>query len=131
MSYTGSEFELQKYVVQLLRLTGRPDVVWYHVPNGEYRSPKTGARLKAMGVQRGVADLCLLIPRGPFQYGMACFLELKAAKGRQTPEQRAFMDAVVRGGARYAIAKSPEEARGILEGWGAIRSSTPVVREAA
>ena len=35
----------------------RPDVIMRHVPNGEHRDPRTAAKLKAMGVLPGSADL--------------------------------------------------------------------------
>lgn len=56
----------------------------YHVPNGGYRSKRTGGRMKAAGLRRGVPDLCLACPRHGF-HGL--YLELKAGKGRATPEQ--------------------------------------------
>lgn len=115
MTYAGNEFALQRYVIDLLRLTARRNVVWFAVPNGEYRSPRTGARLKAMGVVPGVADVVLVIPPG-----QAHFLELKAAKGRQSAEQREFEEWAASSGAPYAIARSPEEARRLLADWGAI-----------
>lgn len=49
----------------------------------------TGARLKAMGVRRGFPDLTLWLPRGGL-HGLA--VELKAAKGKPTTEQLAWLD---------------------------------------
>lgn len=110
-----AEYEFQRYVVGLLRYCAGRDVLWYAVPNGEYRTPKAGARLKAAGVIAGVADLALVIR------GHAHFLELKTRCGRQSPEQIAFAAAAEAAGASYAVARSPEEAAQILHRWGALR----------
>jgi hypothetical protein len=110
-----AEWQLHLYIVQLLRYCASRDVLWYHCPNGEARSPKTGARLKAMGVRPGVADFCLTIR------GHSHFLELKRRTGRQSPEQIAFAAAAEAAGASYAVARSPEEAKEILRRWGALR----------
>ena len=44
-------------LVTMLRWCLRPDVIMRHVPNGEDRTPRIGAKLKAMGVLPGSADL--------------------------------------------------------------------------
>lgn len=61
----------------------------HHSPNGGARSVVTGAQMKAMGTRRGFPDLILPIPRGAC--GLA--LELKAGKGRATPEQADWLRA--------------------------------------
>lgn len=85
-----SEDAIQIVLMRWLELQ-YPDVArWvFHVPNGGARSRVTGARLKAMGVRQGVPDLMLCAPRNGF-HGLA--VELKAAKGRPTPEQLAWLD---------------------------------------
>jgi hypothetical protein len=110
-----AEYQLQLYVVGLLRYSARRDVVWFAVPNGEWRTPAAGARLKATGVVAGVADLVLVIK------GRAHFLELKTATGRQSREQVAFALAAVHAGGLYEIATSPEQAKQTLARWGALR----------
>src|SRR5262247_1592233 len=44
-------------LVSMLRWCLRPDVLFRHVPNGEHRDRRTAAKLKAMGVLPGSADL--------------------------------------------------------------------------
>ena len=51
----------------------------FHVPNGGYRARKTAARMKLLGVKRGVPDLIMLLPRGDY-CGLA--IELKRSEGR-------------------------------------------------
>jgi len=111
-----SEFDLQRFTVQLLTLNGRSDCVWYAVPNGEYRSKRTGARLKAMGVRPGVADIAIILPGGK-----SAFMELKSPTGRLSPDQRVFRADAETAGALYAVASTPEQAQDILASWGALR----------
>lgn len=115
-SYTGSEFALQKYVVDLLRFFAKPRVLWFAVPNGEYRSPRTGARLKAQGVRAGVADLVIVGPRG-----LVHFLELKTKRGTLSEVQRIFADDCIINDCPYSVARSPEDARSTLINWDVIR----------
>jgi hypothetical protein len=102
-------------IVQLLRFTAT--VPYRHVPNGEARSPRTGAKLKRMGVQAGVADFHLTLPGG-----ITGWLEVKASDGRQSSEQKAFQAAEEAAGARYAVVRSIDEARAVLASWGAVRA---------
>lgn len=120
-----SETDLQKTVVAAVRFNIRRNVIFFHCPNGEYRSKRTGARLKAMGVLPGVPDLTVIV-------GSAIhFLELKTATGRQTPEQKAFQLRCEVAGIPYAIARTPEEAAATLYGWKAITTNPLVHRRAA
>src|SRR5699024_10256580 len=70
--------------VQLIRWAGLargayPALRWLHaVPNGGARNIVVARKLKAEGVQRGVPDLCLPVPRGPY-HGL--YIELKRAGG--------------------------------------------------
>ena len=112
------EYELQRFVVECLRFYATKGLIFYHCPNGEARSKRTGARLKAMGVRPGVGDICIVLPGGS-----AAFLELKTAKGRSSPEQRIFRADCQAIGARYDIAASPEQAVDVLLSWGALRSN--------
>lgn len=113
---SASETLVHEAVVTLLRFTAHPATIWYHAANGEARSPRTGAKLKRMGVRRGVADICLVLPDG-----RAGFLEIKTDSGRLSPDQKAFRDDCERSGARYAVVRSVDEAEQILRSWGALR----------
>ena len=56
----------------------------YHIPNGGGRDAIEGKHLKEQGVKPGVPDLCLPVPRGAYD---ALYIELKAEKGKPSPEQ--------------------------------------------
>lgn len=86
-----SEHSEQCAVIEWARImAGRyPELCWlYHTPNGELRDPAVGALLRKMGVSPGVPDLALPVPRGQW-HGM--FIELKAAHGRLSPAQEAWL----------------------------------------
>lgn len=74
---------------------------FFSIPNEGARTPANGARMKAMGRRRGVADMCLVIPQKPIYNGL--FIEFKIGKGKQSPEQIAFQEAVESKGYRYQI----------------------------
>ena len=104
MGRNNQELIIHKAIVQHFRIRLPDDCLWLHIPNGEKRSPRTGARLKAMGVRPGAADL-IIIWRGQ----IIC-MEIKAPKGRQEPAQRDFAELAMKAGARYIIATSSAEA---------------------
>jgi len=111
-----SEFRFQVSVKKLLERTAPSNVIWFHVPNGEKRSRRTGGKLKKMGVRRGVPDFAFVLPSG-----QAAFLELKTDDGTPSQEQNDFADSCARIGAPYAVARSIDDAISILSAWGAIK----------
>lgn len=109
-----TELDLHRAAAQFLILAVPPgEMDWHHPPNGEVRSPRTAAKLKGMGVRAGVADFCCTL-RG----GQVGWIELKAAKGRLSPEQRAFRERQEALGARYAVVRSLDELESTLRAWG-------------
>lgn len=110
------ERQLHLFAVQLIRMTARPGVVYWHAANEGVRSPRTGAFLKLMGMRPGVSDLCFCLPPN----GRLAALELKSGTGRLSAEQRHFGDDVVACGGLFATANTPEAVTEILREWGAI-----------
>lgn len=112
---TQDEHKLQCACVQWFNLQHR-DLrgLLFAVPNGGARSKATAGKLKAEGVVPGVADLILLVPRcfkahdeeGWYNTSHALCIEMKTAKGRQSPEQKAWQAIVEAEGYRYAVCRS-------------------------
>ena len=104
-------------LVSILRWAIKPGVIWRHVPNGEYREPKIAAKLKAMGVLPGSADLEFFwnSARTPIEPCLAMlFMELKI--GRRFPisqAQQQFRQRVVEIGARVAVHREHDARREI------------------
>ena len=84
-------------MIALAAWLDKKDLLWCHVPNGGWRTPATGARLKLEGLKPGVPDILIFTPpnaldeKGYSYLGVA--LELKRAKGgRLSPEQARWLD---------------------------------------
>ncbi len=56
----------------------------HHIKNETTEGPRQVAVDRAMGVKKGVPDLCLPVPRGQY-HGL--YIELKTEKGRTSEEQ--------------------------------------------
>jgi len=110
------EHELQIQVVTMLRWCLRPDVIMRHVPNGELRDKRTAAKLRAMGVLPGSADLEFFWKdywensEGSHTAFAALFLELKRPGGKLSEEQVAFALAVRLAGAEFEVVTSVDQA---------------------
>jgi len=103
------EYRLSCVVADTLRLRGREGLHWFHVPNGESRSARTGARLKRIGTKAGEPDYVLIWK------GRAIGLELKEKGGWQSAEQRAIEEEWRDAGGLYRCVKGYDEAMAFLE----------------
>lgn len=84
-------------------------VTWWHTPNGEKRDKATAAKLKRMGVRRGVPDFFFAADR-------LYALELKRLKGgKLSDEQEDMIDALHKAGVIVIVANGLDEALAILE----------------
>lgn len=85
----------------------------YHIPNGGYRNPGGGAKLKKEGVKAGVPDICLPVARNGF-HGL--YIELKRQKGGRVQEnQKRWLEALQEQGYYTCVCKGADEARKVLE----------------
>lgn len=69
-----------------------PDLaLMYHIANEGKRSPRTGARMRAEGLSKGLPDIHLPVARGGSH---SLYIELKSTRkgARLTPEQIDWMD---------------------------------------
>jgi hypothetical protein len=106
------EDELQRSVVQFLRVALPDDAIAYAVPNGGQRHSKAAARLVGLGVRAGIPDLAIV------WRGHALFVELKAARGTLSAVQRQMIDKLHVCGAMVAVCKSLECVEGSLREMG-------------
>jgi len=117
------EYQIQIALVTRLKLMVRKDVLFFHCPNGEIRDKRTAAKLKAMGVLPGVADLLFFWNDGGLR---GLFLELKARKGTQSPVQRIFEDRSTFLGIYYECADNIDAAVRILTQYGILPAKQAV-----
>lgn len=125
--------QIQIPLVAILRWTMKPEVIWHHVPNGELRDKDVAAKLKAMGVKPGSADLEFFWNDNPFRidqlHGLrALFLELKLPGRTLSEPQVAFCVRAKAIGAEYLVATSVDEALAILKARGLLREDRPVTK---
>src|SRR5262245_6772663 len=92
------EDQIQRVILQHLKLRAPRDAFWTHFPAGGARSPIEAAILKGLGVRAGVPDLLIL------HEGTLYALELKADGQKPTELQTETQELLRRAGARVATA---------------------------
>ena len=106
------EADLQRTVVTALRFALPRTAIIHHCANEVTEPGPRGAKRQAilvgMGLHPGFADLMVLCE------GRVLFLELKSLKGRLSPAQEAFRDAVLAQGYGWALVRSQDDALGAL-----------------
>ena len=110
------EARLHRTIVQVVKLSAFPDVLWLHVPNAGIRSGIEAGYLKSLGLLPGAADL--LFWRGGKSYAM----EVKAAGGRLSDTQKAFRDRFIEAGGEWASVDNIEAAICQLRTWDLIKT---------
>lgn len=109
------EEKLQEACVRWFDLAhGEFRLLLHHSPNGGARTAYEGAAFKRMGTRAGFPDLILLVPRGGCPF---LSIEMKTDKGRQSETQKAYQGAVESVGARYAICRSFDEFKEVIESY--------------
>jgi hypothetical protein len=107
------EHGLQVGVVRLLQLVLDPDRTWWSaIDHAAHLSARYGADRKRRGVKRGLPDILILTATA------VVGIELKAKKGRITPEQLEVATEWRRLGLFYEVARSLREVQDILECYG-------------
>ena len=81
----------------------------FHVPNGDIRSKRAGARLKRLGVIAGVSDLILLYKSYTFLF------ELKTLKGKQSKSQSKWELLMKKNSFSYTVIRSLEQFKRHIE----------------
>ncbi len=123
------EADLQRSVVTALKFALPKTAIIHHCANEVTEPGPRGAKRQAilvgMGVHPGFADLMVLCD------SRVLFLELKSLKGRLSPEQEAFRDAVLAQGFGWALVRSVDDALGALADNGFTSRAQLPVRRAA
>jgi len=106
------EADLQRAVVQALRLILPRTAIIHHCANEVTEAGTRGAKRQAilvgMGVHAGFADLMVLCD------GRVLFLEMKSQKGKLSLAQETFRDVVLAQGHGWALVRSLDDALGAL-----------------
>ena len=105
-----NEHQTQVAVVTWFRLA-YPKLILFSIPNGGMRNIGTAVKLKSEGVLAGVADLFLMSPNKT-HHGM--FIEMKAAKGKVSEQQKYFLEQAKAKGYATCVCYSFEEAQAAI-----------------
>lgn len=100
-----TEHQEQSALIAWARMTEShwPELALLHaIPNGGWRHPATGKKLKAEGLKKGVPDLCLPVPRHG-KSGM--YIEMKSKKGRVRKEQKWWLERLTEQGYHAVVCK--------------------------
>lgn len=110
------EQAFHKQVADLLWKILPTHVIWFHVPNGGWRSGIEGAIMKGLGGKPGVSDLALFWrdTRGHNRVG---WIELKSPDGEMTATQREFQAQARLIGHHTGVARCIDDIYLLLDGW--------------
>jgi hypothetical protein len=111
-----TEDEIQAAIFQHVSVRGAHDAVFFHIFSNP-RSARDGARLKRLGLKRGMPDI------GVLHRGNQMFLEVKKRGGRSSPVQISVMHDLTRAGGVCACAHGLEHCLAVLEDWGVLLRS--------
>jgi hypothetical protein len=76
-------------------------VLYYAIPNGGRRDFNEACKFKRMGVQSGVPDLCIPVPRGKY-HGM--YIEMKRTKKSSVSDNQKYWIGLLNAQGYHAIA---------------------------
>lgn len=113
-----TEDQLQKRVVDWLRVALPPGCVFHHSPNEGRRHISFKRKLKAMGTQYGWPDLEIFVPGDQSKDGVSTsvFIELKRPKGgKLNPNQEEMRARLLLAGCHWGLARSIEQVHEILD----------------
>ena len=112
-----NEAQIQRAVLDHLRIRGVPGLFFLHIPNGGLRLRSEAARLKGLGTRAGAPDLILI------REGRVYGLELKAPGGRASAAQLETLAAMEAAGAYTCVAEGLDRALAVLEQWRLLRGA--------
>jgi len=109
------EKELKRTVTEYLQYQQNAgNLMWFPMNSGKAFVKRGDKEYKIQLCDEGTADLLIL---RKWKVGVFCevlFIELKSARGRQSPAQGSFQKLVESQGASYSIVRSLEELEKVL-----------------
>lgn len=111
------EDEIQASIIDMVKVAGIEDLIYYAVPNGGKRPIKTAKSMKATGVIPGVYDITFICPAT----AIAHLMEVKTETGVLSSDQKAFTRRLLKTPIPHAVVRSRDEAQDVLTRWGFLR----------
>ena len=109
---TATEDAIQKAFIAQAKMLFPPSVVYHSTPNERNTTVSNMAKMKAMGLTPGAADIVVMWPEG------RAYIEFKSATGVQKPDQVAFENWCRDAGVPYLLCRSSKDAFDGLTGLG-------------
>lgn len=124
MNRKSPEHDLQKRCVSWFKYQ-YPHLfrLFFSVPNGGSRNKAEAGRLKAEGMNPGVADLILLVPN---YYYHSLNIEMKAGS-KQSEDQKIYEAFCQKAGNQYVVCKSFEQFKSIIEDYLSCMNSSTIL----
>ena len=106
-----TEGQLTRQIKDYLQFERNLKHLWFsRLNSGDFFLPAgSGKFYRVTGCGKGTADFIVI------KDGRTIFIELKSAKGKQSPDQRNFEIEIQEQGARYFVVREFEELQKILE----------------
>lgn len=111
------EDRIQGEIIDLLKVSAIPDLLYFSVPNGGRRAWKTSKTMKDTGQLEGMTDIVLIHPMSLIAHCM----EVKTKDGSLGKAQRAIRDRCKALGIPWAVVRSRDDAQDQLTKWGMLR----------
>ena len=116
-----SEYEIHCLIVDYLRISLPAGSMVHHSPNEGKRTVSYHRKLARQGLLKGYPDLEVIIPQSAWPSGSAgqspwapIFFEVKSAKGRVSPAQRAAHELLEACGCHVYVVRSLDETMSAL-----------------
>lgn len=94
--------------IRLVAYMNKHNIPHFHIPNQRQTSLAYGAKLKAMGVQRGMSDICVPVAKGIYHH---LYIELKRKVGGVVSQyQKDWLEKLNRLGSLAVVAHGADEA---------------------
>lgn len=138
----SAEQPIHESIVEYAQLMVRPDVQWWHIPNGGLRERvpirnadgsikwwcPSGKTMKKLGAKRGAPDLMF---RWRARWSLDCLqetldMEIKSESGEQTKEQEEWERMTKSTGGHYYVVRSLDEAIAVFKKHGIIKQGAKV-----
>lgn len=92
--------------------TQYPNIFASHLPSGEHRTPETGAKLKKMGLKKGLPDIQIYAARHGY-HGLC--IELKRTAGAASKSQKELSKKLLEEGYLYQIVRAIDEFKELVD----------------
>lgn len=123
---SGGHLTEAKHQIAVIKWSQQPSIrgkwpelkLFFHIPNETEGGAARVAIDKALGVRKGVPDLCLPVPRGEY-HGL--FIEMKTEVGRTSKEQEWWGHELLEQGYFWEVCHGWESAVRVLEWYLSLR----------